>query len=40
VTGLAASANRQVGSSLRMVQGLISKSRMIIARPPDCLVFA
>src|SRR5215831_12270435 len=32
VTGLAASANRQVGSSLRMVQGVISKSRMIITR--------
>src|SRR5882672_7366846 len=31
VTGLAARAKRQVGSSLRMVQGRISNSRMTIA---------
>src|SRR5215471_10316272 len=38
VTGLAARANRQVGSSLRMVQGVISKSRMIIARSSQRLL--
>src|SRR6516165_3943289 len=37
VTGLAASAKRQEGSSLRMVHGRMSSSLMIIAPPPGLL---